>query len=79
MDSRAPVVIDSPFGRLSAEPRENIAKTLPSMVDQLVLLVTDTELVATESALLPRVGKRFELAFDSETSATAINEVGIHG
>src|SRR5262249_42811143 len=79
VDSRAPVVIDSPFGRLGAEPRGNIAQALPSMVDQLVLLVTDTELVATEEALIPRIGKRYELRFDMDTSATTIVGVGANG
>ena len=75
VDSAAPVVIDSPFGRLSAEPRESICRMLPALVDQLVLLVTDTELVGTEPALAGRIGARYELRFDPESSTTSIQEI----
>lgn len=75
----APVVIDTPFGRLSTEPRENIARILPNLVEQLVLLVTDTELVATEEAIIPKVGRRYNLDFDPTTSCTSIVEVSAHG
>jgi DNA sulfur modification protein DndD len=75
VEASAPVVIDSPFGRLSAEPRQSICATLPDLVDQLVLLVTDTELVGTEAALKSRVGARYELNFDPETSVTSIAEM----
>lgn len=40
-----PLVIDTPVGRVSGEPRSNIAKTLPQALEnnQITLLVTDTE------------------------------------
>ena len=40
-----PLVIDTPFGRVSGEPRHNIARFLPEFLrdTQVTLLVTDTE------------------------------------
>lgn len=40
-----PLVIDTPFGRVSGEPRHNIARSLPNFLQgtQVTLLVTDTE------------------------------------
>ena len=40
----APIVMDTPFGRLSSQHRNNITKHLPDLSDQLVLFVTDEEL-----------------------------------
>jgi DNA sulfur modification protein DndD len=77
--SSAPIVIDTPFGRLSEEPRANIAAALPTLLDQLVLFVTDTELVGTEDALRPHVGRRYDLTFDEQSSSTRIEEVSAGG
>ena len=40
-----PLIIDTPFGRVSGEPRHNIAKFLPNFLEntQVTLLVTDSE------------------------------------
>ena len=40
----APLVIDTPFGRLSELPVTSIVKTLPAIAKQLILLVTDREI-----------------------------------
>ena len=39
----APIIMDTPFGRLSSNHLEAVAKSLPSLVPQLILLVTDRE------------------------------------
>jgi DNA sulfur modification protein DndD len=41
---RGPVIMDTPFGRLDRDHRENILKFLPTMADQVVLLVHDGEI-----------------------------------
>ena len=47
------------------------------MVDQLVLFVTDTELVGTEDVLPGVVGASYELDFDRDSSTTMIREVPV--
>lgn len=69
----APLVIDTPFGRLSELPVTSIVKTLPGIAKQLVLLVTDRELDPESMSLLaPRVGREYELAFDDVTGYTTV-------
>jgi len=40
---RAPIFMDTPFGRLDIEHGERVLKFIPSMSEQVVLLVTDRE------------------------------------
>jgi DNA sulfur modification protein DndD len=71
--SEAPLVIDTPFGRLSTEPLDNVVRTLPGLVEQLVLLVTDEEL--NESALKSlskKTGAQYWLDFDDSSGMTSI-------
>jgi DNA sulfur modification protein DndD len=75
-EEEAPLVMDTPFGRLSSQPRNNITMFLPDLADQLVLLVTDEELRDQARANLePRIGNEYRLEFDSHTSCTKIVEV----
>ena len=70
-----PIVIDTPFGRLAREPRENITEIIPEIADQLILFVTDTELGDKARANLePYIGKEYCLQFDQETSITKIEQ-----
>jgi DNA sulfur modification protein DndD len=41
---RGPIVMDSPFGRLDREHTRKVVETLPSMADQVMLLVYEAEL-----------------------------------
>lgn len=41
---RGPIVMDSPFGRLDEEHTSNVVRALPSMADQVVLLVFEAEI-----------------------------------
>ena len=69
----APLVIDTPFGRISEEPLHNISGTLPDVASQIVLFVTDRELdPVARAALAPRIGSEASLRFDDETGYTAI-------
>jgi DNA sulfur modification protein DndD len=72
-EEEAPLVMDTPFGRLSAKPRSNITANLPALADQLVLLVTDEELHGEARANLnPYIGAEYYLVFDTTTNYTKI-------
>lgn len=75
-ESEAPLIMDTPFGRLSSAHREAITAKLPSLAPQLVLFVTDEELrdQALEN-LRPRIGAEYQLNFNPQTSCTQIEEV----
>ncbi|MBN1877914.1 MAG: AAA family ATPase [Anaerolineae bacterium] len=75
-EEEAPLVMDTPFGRLSAHHRNNITEHLPDLADQLVLFVTDEELHDQARVNLePRIGAEYRLNFDQRTSCTTIEEV----
>ena len=75
-DEEAPLVMDTPFGRLSSQHRDTITKHLPQLAAQLVLFVTDEELrdEAREN-LENRIGAEYRLEFNANTSCTEIVEV----
>jgi len=73
----APLVMDTPFGRLSSQPREKISLTLPEVTKQLVLLVTDEELHSQARLNIEKhIGAEYELVFDQSTGCTSIASVG---
>ena len=75
-DHEAPLVIDTPFGRISKEVQEHLAERLPSAAPQLVLLLIDSELEAQAEKILDEyVGHKVLLDFDESTSATSIRVV----
>ena len=75
-EEEAPLVMDTPFGRLSSQHRNNITEHLPALADQLVLFVTDEELHdQARKNLAPRIGAEYHLEFDHKTSCTEIVEV----
>jgi DNA sulfur modification protein DndD len=75
-DYSAPLVMDTPFGRLFSGHRESVARTLPELTPQLVLLVQDEEFGATaREAIADHVGAEYELVFDDSTGTTAIRKL----
>lgn len=75
-EEEAPLVMDTPFGRLSSHHRNAISEHLPVLTDQLVLFVTDEELRdEARRNLEPRIGKEYRLEFNPNTSITEIVEV----
>jgi DNA sulfur modification protein DndD len=71
----APLVMDTPFGRLSSHHRNSITRHLPELASQLVLFVTDEELRdQARQNLTPYLGREYRLNFDRDTSYTAIEE-----
>jgi len=74
-EEEVPLVMDTPFGRLSSHHRNSITLYLPELADQLVLFVTDEELRdQAHSNLEARIGFEYRLSFDPRTSCTTIEE-----
>lgn len=72
-ESLAPMVMDTPFGRLDTTPRERICEFIPRLVDQLVLFVTGTELQGKARDILkPHIGNEYVLDWDKATGCTTI-------
>lgn len=75
----APVVIDTPLGRISGEPKENIAGLLPKYLKntQVILFVTDQEYTqAVRTRLLERIGKEHRLEYNEKLEETIIVPIG---
>ena len=71
----APLVMDTPFGRLSSAHREAITEHVADLADQVVMFVTDEELHSQARANLePRIGAEYNLVFDQATGSTTIND-----
>src|SRR3989338_10531954 len=69
-----PVIIDTPLGRISGQPRENIAKNLPEYLKntQVVMLVTDTEYDDEfKDKIRSRVGAEFSIMLDKDTGSSS--------
>jgi len=72
----APIVMDTPFGRLSGNHLKKVASEFPELVPQLILLVTDREWEGTSGTRIgDRVGFQYKLDFNDNTSCTDIVEV----
>lgn len=75
-EEEAPLVMDTPFGRLDETHRDSVTEHLPELSDQLILFVTDTELVGkAQENLEPRIGAEYHLKFNDATSCTEIVKV----
>ncbi len=64
--STFPIVMDSPFGSLDAQYRRQIAKIIPQLANQLVVLVTKTQWRGeVEAEISPRIGQEYLLIYYS--------------
>jgi len=72
-----PLFMDSPFGRLSSDHRNNLIKEVPSLCSQWILLTTDTEFRTEEAELLSATGKwcRFFKLLPEEGGNTVVKEI----
>lgn len=71
----APVFIDTPLGRISGQPRINVAENLPSYLSetQVVILPTDTEYTPeVRSRLLPSVGQEYRIQYDTTKKESGV-------
>ncbi|AZR72157.1 hypothetical protein BBF96_01355 [Anoxybacter fermentans] len=72
-EEEAPLVMDTPFGRLDSEHRRNIVSTIPLLTPQLVLFVTDEELDDENRQILQdKVGAEYTLIYDDHIGNTRI-------
>lgn len=72
-----PVFIDTPLGRISEAPRENIAEHLPKYLSeaQLIMLPTDTEYTPTIRDILSTcVGKEYKIFHDTVKKTSEVVE-----
>ena len=75
----APVLIDTPLGRISKEPKDSIAELLPVFLKnvQVTMLVTDEEYTpSVRNKLLKKVGTEYELFFNEESAQTTVIPYG---
>ncbi|WP_286392547.1 hypothetical protein [Pseudanabaena mucicola] len=78
--STFPIVMDSPFGSLDANYRRQIAKLIPQLANQLVVMVSDTQWrVEVEEEMTPRIGREYVFVFNSNKPDTQTNEIILHG
>lgn len=52
-----PLFMDTPFGRVSGNNRDNLIENIPLLASQWILLLTDTELTISEELKIKEVGK----------------------
>jgi DNA sulfur modification protein DndD len=70
-----PIIIDTPLGRISREPKINIARKLPAYLEgtQVTMLVTEEEYTPeVREKLRGRVGKEYRIILQSATSAEVV-------
>ncbi|TVQ41924.1 MAG: ATP-binding protein [Gloeocapsa sp. DLM2.Bin57] len=67
--STFPMVMDSPFGSLDEIYRRQVAKSLPKLANQLVMMVTKTQWrIEVEQEIQPHLGKQYVLVYYSPKS-----------
>ncbi|QZY01204.1 AAA family ATPase [Halobaculum rubrum] len=67
----APIIIDTPLGRISSTPKKRIARNLPSYIDdsQITFLMTDEEYTDEVRAnLKPSVSNEYRLEYANEVT-----------
>jgi len=75
-----PLFMDTPFGRLSFEHRQNLINHIPTFASQWILLATDTEFRRQEANLLKTSGKwgKFFILRPTHDGNTTIEEQDIN-
>jgi len=78
-ESRPPLVIDMPFGRLGVDVASSVARKLPELTEQLVLFVLpETEWNSqTSSAIEPHLAREYLIQYDADAQSTEIGQRGI--
>ena len=77
----APFIVDTPLGRISKDPGElidpriQILKAIPNLLQQVILFVTYEEVregEESDKAISPSVGNRYKLEYDEKNGCTRI-------
>ena len=78
--STFPMVMDSPFGSLDEIYRRQIARVIPKLANQLVILVTKTQWRGeVEEEIAGRVGKEYVLTYYSSKPDCEEDSIDISG
>ncbi|GAP99113.1 AAA family ATPase [Leptolyngbya sp. NIES-2104] len=79
-DSSFPIVMDSPFGTLDENYRRQIARLIPTLADQLVVLATKTQWRGeVETEMAPYIGKEYVLVFNSAKPESQSELIELNG
>lgn len=75
-----PMVMDSPFGTLDPHHRRQVAEQLPEIVDQIILLVTNTQWYGeVEKGLGGRIARRYLLSYHTTRDDVEMQPMMIDG
>jgi DNA sulfur modification protein DndD len=81
--SEYPMVMDSPFGQLSLQFREGVAKWIPGLAPQVVIFASSTQYEGPVAEVLRkarRVGKRYYLCYHGpKLAVNARSELALEG
>jgi len=59
-----PIVMDSPYGTLDSDYRRLVARTIPELADQIIVMLSSTQWNdEVEQELAPRIGKEYTLLY----------------
>lgn len=78
---RGPVIMDTPFGRLDRDHRANILRYLPTMADQVVLLVHDGEVDRERdlAEIRGQIDAEYRIEHPTSSSSSLVREEMQHG
>lgn len=75
-----PVVMDSPFGNLDPVYRRQVAKYIPALANQVVIMVSKTQFHGeVENTLHSRIGKEYVLCYHSPKSDAHEDKIQRYG
>ncbi|MDZ8088163.1 MAG: AAA family ATPase [Nostoc sp. DedQUE12b] len=78
--STFPIVMDSPFGSLDENSRRHIAKTIPQLANQLIVLVTKTQWRGeVETEMTDRIGREYVLTYYSSKPDCEQDDIKLGG
>jgi DNA sulfur modification protein DndD len=78
--STFPIVMDSPFGSLDEIYRRQVARSIPQLANQLVVLVTKTQWRGeVEEEMNPYIGQEYVLVYHSPKPDCEEDAIELHG
>ncbi|MEE3719602.1 AAA family ATPase [Tumidithrix elongata RA019] len=78
--STFPIVMDSPFGSLDEIYRRQVARLIPRLANQLVVMVTKTQWrIEVAEEMTARIGKEYVFVFNSNKPDPQTDEIVLYG
>lgn len=75
-----PIVMDAAFGNLDESYRRDVARALPTLAPQIIVLVSKAQgLGVVQEELRPRVGKAFVVQFDTSKQDAPVETIDVFG